>query len=276
MTLAIFERVESRKLDVQVESPSAEFEYLVFKSTDENAVRLIVESTISSFYTDPFGGVLPFQNYTIEHQGNGIWYVTTRYSVRRQTGRTANPVAGVSNTVNFEIGTQTVKLTQSLETVHTYSTTTAPDCKGAIGVNGDNVDGVDIDKPTMTFSETWHVDPAQITTPFLVALRDLAEKPVNDAPFRGFDTGEVRFLGASGSQKDEQNFEITFKFAVSPNRDDLVVGPDLSDIEKGGWEYLWIRYTDALDNSQLVKQPSDVYVEKVYDSSSFDVLGIGA
>ncbi len=108
MAVIIYERVDSRKLDVQVESPSAEFEYVIIRTFDENEVRTAIESTISSVYTDALGGTLPFQNYTIAHQGNGVWFATARYSVKQQRGKTTAPVAGTPNTVNFEIGTQSV------------------------------------------------------------------------------------------------------------------------------------------------------------------------
>ena len=87
--------------------------------------------------------------------------------------------------------------------------------------------------------------------------------------------GEVLFLGASGSQRGEDDWEITFRFAASPNVTGLTVGP-ITGIAKRGWEYLWVRYSDAEDQHVLVKQPIAAYVEKVYDEGNFAGLGIGS
>ena len=54
----------------------------------------------------------------------------------------------------------------------------------------------------------------------------------------------------------------------------LQVG-DITGIDKKGWEYLWVRYADAEDQNVLVKRPIAAYVEQVYESGNFALLGIG-
>ena len=96
------------------------------------------------------------------------------------------------------------------------------------------------------------------------------------------DLGECLFLGASGSRRQQgQNpndgdWEITFKFAASPNAVNLQIGT-ITVASKKGWEYLWVRYEDAEDDaaSMLVKKPVAAYVEKVYEDADFAVLGLG-
>lgn len=97
---------------------------------------------------------------------------------------------------------------------------------------------------------------------------------MNNAPFKGFAPGEVLFMGASGSQRGQDDWEITFRFAASPNAVGLTVG-DIVGIDKKGWEYLWVRYADAEDENTLVKQPIAAYVEKVYEEGDLSLLGIG-
>jgi len=84
-------------------------------------------------------------------------------------------------------------------------------------------------------------------------------------------------LGASGSKRGDADWEITFRFAASPNRTNFQVGP-ITVAAKKGWEYLWVRYADAEDATVkvLVKRPVAAYVEKVYPDGSFAALGIGA
>ncbi len=40
---------------------------------------------------------------------------------------------------------------------------------------------------------------------------------VNSDGFKGSRPGEVLFLGASGTQRGQEDWEITFTFAASPN-----------------------------------------------------------
>ena len=96
-------------------------------------------------------------------------------------------------------------------------------------------------------------------------------------PFRGFAPGEVLFVGAAGSVRGPEDWEITFRFAASPNVANLAVG-SIGGITKRGWDYLWIRYADMVDDAarMLVKRPLSVYVEQVYPYTNFGGLGIGA
>ncbi|MBL8747065.1 MAG: hypothetical protein JNK58_12015, partial [Phycisphaerae bacterium] len=101
---------------------------------------------------------------------------------------------------------------------------------------------------------------------------------VNSDPFREFQAGEVLFLGASGSKREAsggEDWEITFRFAASPNRTGIVVGP-ITGISKKGWEYLWVRYEDAEDAAAqaIVKRPVGAYVERVYSEGAFSGLEI--
>jgi len=89
----------------------------------------------------------------------------------------------------------------------------------------------------------------------------------------------VLFLGASGSRRglsSSDDWEVTFRFAASPNRWDVTVGA-ITGIRKRGWEYLWVRYEDDEDEDteQLIKRPVAVYVEQVYEYGDFRRLGIG-
>src|SRR5262249_36297567 len=147
-----------------------------------------------------------------------------------------------------------------------------PDCQGAIGVNNDSVEGTDITIPVYNFKETHYIPVAFITPAYKTILFYLTGK-VNVLPFEGFAPGEVLFMGASGSQRGQEDWEITFSFAASPNVTGLSIG-SISGINKKGWEYLWVRYQDAEDEDTLVKQPSAAYVEQVYPYGDFSLLGI--
>jgi len=259
----IIEKYDSRETTVGVESPSVDLPYMVIGTEDDAVVRATVEATIPAIYAG-----LVFQSYHIAHQGGGVWEVSVRYGKRepKETGQSS---------YSFDTGGGTTHITQSLETVASYAPPgeDAPDFKGAIGVSTDSVDGTDITIPVFNFKET-HYIPAVLITPAYKAILFQLTGKVNAAPFKGFAPGEVLFLGASGSQRGTEDWEITFSFAASPNVTDLRVG-DITGINKKGWEYLWVRYAEAEDADVLVKQPAAAYVEQVYPYGDFSLLRIG-
>jgi len=89
-----------------------------------------------------------------------------------------------------------------------------------------------------------------------------------------FAEGEVLFLGASGSPRGDDSWEITLRFAASPNATDIPVG-GITVPGKKGWEYLWVQYKDAKDTNAkcIVKKPKRVIVDRVYDAGDFSLLG---
>ncbi len=259
----IIEKYDSRETTVGVQNPSVELLYVVDGTEDDAAVRALVEATIPAIYAG-----LVFQNYHISHQGSGLWEVSVRYGKKE-------PKEPGESSFSFDTGGGTTHITQSLQTVSRYAPPgqTSPDFKGAIGVNNDSVEGTDITIPVYNFKETHYISVALVTPAYKATLFYLTGK-VNAFPFKGFAPGEVLFMGASGSQRGQEDWEITFSFAASPNATGLTVG-DIIGIDKKGWEYLWVRYQDSEDADVLVKQPAAVYVEQVYPYGDFSLLGIG-
>jgi len=216
-----------------------------------------------------YGGLIR-QGTHIERIAEDAWEGSVRY------GKLDPPDTGDSS-FSFDTGGGTEHVTQALATVGTYAALgqSAPDFKGAIGVTPDSVAGVDITVPVYNFSETHYLDTATVTAAYKATLFALTGT-VNNASFKGFAAGEVLFQGASGSLRSQDDWEISFKFAASPNVAGLVVG-GITGINKKGWEYLWVRYRDEVDAvaQALVKRPVAVYVEQVYPSGDFSGLGIG-
>ena len=262
----IIERYDSREVTVGVDNPSADLIYMVSGTEDDAEVCDLVEAEAPATYRS-----LHLQSYHITHQGGGIWEVTVRYAGAESTD------TGES-TFQFDTGGGTQHITQSLGTIAAYAEPgqVAPNFRGAIGVTPDGVEGVDISVPVYTFSETHFVPAGLVDGAYKATLFALTGR-VNDAPFKGFAAGEVLFLGASGSKRGLDDWEISFRFAASPNASGLSVG-DIAGVEKLGWDYLWVRYVDAedVDAQALVKRPQAVYVERVYPFGNLALLGIGS
>ncbi|MEM8739471.1 MAG: hypothetical protein AAGG38_13490 [Planctomycetota bacterium] len=189
-----------------------------------------------------------------------------------------NTAAGTSlPSFRFETRGATQRIFQSLQTVsshHSADVPGAPNFGGAINVAEQAVEGTDVTVPIYTFSETHAFTNAQVTNTFKANLFALTGT-VNSSSFRGLNAGEALFLGAAGSQQGDGDWAIDFAFAGSPNLTGITVG-DMTGIAKKGWEYLWVRYQTAEDTDAklLVRKPVAAYVERVYHSGDFSLLGI--
>jgi hypothetical protein len=264
MAITVHEKWNSRET-TEGESPLVDLIYIVRGTADDLAAKTALAAASPVLYDG-----LVRQSLHIERVAEDIWEGTVRY------GKLQPPETGDS-TYQFDTGGGTQHITQGLQTVGRYAPPgkTAPDFQGAIGVTHDNVEGVDITVPVYNFSETHYIASGLVTPGYKATLFFLTGK-VNGAAFRGFAAGEVLFMGASGSKRGQDDWEITFRFAASPNVTGLVIG-NITGINKKGWEYLWVRYADAEDaaSGTLVKRPIAAYVEQVYPYGDFSGLGIG-
>jgi len=270
MAITLVEKFDSRRVSLG-ENPSIELVYILTGTADDAAAVATVETAVPLVYQGLFRQGLQLDpEWVNENNNDGQWTATVRYGLWPQ------PKQGES-TYSFDTTGGTQHITQSIQTVNKYAPTgkTAPDFKGAIGVTPDNVEGVDITVPACSFAETHYLPTALVTLAYRVALFRLTGK-VNDAAFKGCAAGECLFLGATGSKRGADDWEITYRFAVSPNRTNISVG-EITEIDKKGWEYLWVRYQDAEDAiaKALVKKPIAAYVEKVYEEADLRALGIG-
>jgi len=267
MPAAVEEKFGSPRLGTE----SAESYWIITGTNDE----LVAKTSFLAFLPTAIDG-LPFQNAHVEQIAPLVWDGTANYGKAQQS----EPPQTGDSVFNFDTSGGTQHITQSLANVgnHAPAGVTAPDYKGAIGATHDGVEGVDITVPVYTFSETHYLAPAAVTPGYKATLYFLTGK-VNNSGFKGTAAGECLFLGATGTRRGtdvDDDWEINFRFAASPNRTGIVIGT-ITGINKKGWEYLWVRYEDIEDNDAkvLVKRPASVHIERVYESGDFSALGIG-
>ena len=275
----------------------------VFGTTDEDALHASCNSAISSSYpywTYPGQPLVKLraESYAVEYQGDDAWKVTINYE--KIGADDATQTAPLKRARSFDTSGGTQHITNALQVKNSTGTVTdsgervygpsglddGATMKGAINVDDNGVNGVDIVVPSFQFQESYDVPLSVLTDAYIRKLGELTGT-VNDASFRGFKAGEVLFIGASGSHEwDDQRGNgpgtITFKFVASPSAGDgktllpLKVG-DINNIAKGGHEYLWVRYATVADTSknQVTRQPIAVYVNRVYKDGDFSQLKIG-
>jgi hypothetical protein len=241
-----------------------EIAYVVRDATDSDAA---LAAALGSIPTT--NGTLVRKNVVLEEQlAETAWRVVARFAERDIPPETGESV------YSFDTTGGTQHITQSLNTVGRYGDAASTVLGGAIGFDGERVSGVDITVPVFAFTETHYLSSSTVDTAYKGTVFQLTGK-VNSTAFKGLAPGECLFLGASGTKRGEEDWEITFRFAASPNKTALAVG-DIAGISKKGWEYLWVQYGETVDGAvnRLVQKPIAAYVEQVYEEADFSALGI--
>lgn len=250
--------------------------YNAFGTSDDGEVHSYANSFFSSnqFYTI---GDYTFmvESYDVKYLGDQAWEVSAKYV--KSGADNDEQVDPIRRARSFDTGGATQHITQAFNE-RRYGAG-APNQSNAIGVDGENVNGVDIVVPALQWSETYDVPSTYVTSAYTKGVAGLTGC-VNNSSFRGFDAGEVLFLGCTGnqewdSQKGDGPWSLSFKFQASQNATNLSVG-SVTGITKNGHEYLWVRYEPNVDTNVLLKTPKHVYVNEVYRTASFSGLGIGS
>jgi hypothetical protein len=181
-----------------------------------------------------------------------------------------------------KIAGQQQHIRASRETVHKYGTN-PPDTHQAIEWDGHSVHGCSIYVPTKTWTETVEIPAAEYSFDYEDQVETLMFAPVNGAPFRGKPKGSVLFLGmnASMSTQNPDFVQAAYEFCFTPNNsvaggNALTIG-SVTNIEKEGWQYLWVYYAPTVDATAKAMAPKalNVFVEQVYNYGDFAALNIG-
>ena len=260
-------------IDAKGNVTEIEIPYLVFGVTDESAALAAARPKVKTVV-----GMALESIEIMERVNATTWKVKAVYEADRDGDGEDTSEDEDTSVFAFDTGGGTKHINQSIKTDGRYPNT-APDFAGAIEVDNEgNVNGIDVTMPVLNFTETHTLNGSRVTTSYKKTLAALTGT-VNKSSFRGFATGEVLFLGASGTKRSKKisaPWEITYRFAVSPNQAGLQVG-DVKVTRKYGWDYLWVRYADKVTEGgkNVVKKPVGVYVEQVYPGGDFGNLGIG-
>lgn len=231
-----------------------------------------LDATYQGFY---------LQGISLDHLGGGVWEVKVTY------GPTDWAVTFTSTTTGG-----TIHRDYSYETVQWYDAggigqDNTPLFDQLIGVNNNEVTGVDLVTPKEEITITKQFVAADLAANYSDTVRAMTGK-VNDdtvtftwfGQTKTYQPGELLFHGASEAvgrpnKSGAIRLEFTFKFEWSKNIAGLTIGP-ITDIDKKGWEYLWVYYRPAPAGAvnALVRIPVAVYIERVYLEADFGDLGV--
>lgn len=250
----------------------------IFGTSDDVALHTDINSQLSANYAYwQYPGVQGMQlradSYSVSYLGDDAWQLTVDY-VKDGVEDGTEPLKR-SRSFDTTGGTQHITQAES-ETIYGGG----PSVQKAIGVDDNGVNGVDIVVPQLQWQESYDVPNSYVNDAYIRNVATITGR-VNAASFRGFEPGEVLFVGCSGSQEwDDQKgrgpWSLSFRFVASPN----VTGQSIGSmtVDKKGHDYVWVRYSNENDSEtvSMVKRPQYVYVNKVYKDGDFSLLGIGA
>ena len=268
----------------------------VIGTADENVLHAAANAAISSLY--PYWQYpgqpqvrLRAESYSVEYQGDGMWRVTIAYE--KIGADDSSQTAPLKRARSFDTSGGTRHVTNALDMNNgdvgqrrygPAGLDDAADFKGAINVDDNGVNGIDIVVPALSWTESYDVPSNYVTNAYIKNIASLTGS-VNKEAFRGFFPGEVLFVGGSGTHEwDDQKgygpWSLSFKFVASPNVGQTLpkakIG-DISNVEAYGHEVVWVRYATASDptKNQLVRLPVAVYANRVYPDGDFSKIGIG-
>ena len=104
----------------------------------------------------------------------------------------------------------------------------------------------------------------------------------NNSLFRGLQAGECLFLGFSGEQRTDGDFDMTYDFGVALN-EDFTTAPFISGdstFQIGqvvrGFDLVWVMYQPIEDEdaNQMVPTAVGVYVAEVFQDGDFSTIGV--
>jgi hypothetical protein len=254
----------------------------VFGTSNDNLVHQEANQKIliaEQFWTYPEPPYIKLraEYYTLSYLGDDAWQVVGTYE-KNGGDDEGDPLR---RSRSFDTTGATQHITQAYpigSAAEKRFPSNAANMSGAIGVDSNGVNGVDVVTPQFQWQETYEVPSMYVTGPYIIGVSTITGT-TNNAGFRGFAAGEVLFLGCSGSQewdeaKGDGPWSLSYRFVASKNVTNQTIG-SITGISKKGHEYLWVRYEDTVDSSSLLKRPKAVYVNSVYRESNFSALGIG-
>lgn len=271
---------QTKSIDAKGEFTEVEIPYIVFGVDNEgDALGAIREELIKDIYdgSDPVYGVLPLERIEIDERCDLTTFKATAVYRRISSSdyySDSEDDTDDESTVSFDCGGGTRHVVHSIEQKRVVGT---KDAGGSIGWDGktDSITGVDV--PTAQFRESYTINMklSRFTTRYKKLVGSLVGT-VNYTAFKGWDKGEVMFLGMSYStpEKSRTKVTVTFNFMIQPNEADAKVG-DYSIGFVEGFQYVWALHKTTVAEDKAPKvEVEAVYVETVCQYGNFNALGI--
>ena len=217
-----------------------------------------------------------------ERLTDNSWKIDVRYGTESSNDEGDESDAP---TLNFDCGAGTMHVTTPITQTCVYSSDGKRDSNSVasvipIGWNGkygpeSEVAGVDVSTGELRETYTKVLSRSTVTgSTWKRKIAGLVGK-VNSSSFKGWNAGEVMFLGASYSAplRGAQKVTVSFHFAIRLNEDSATIGGvNIGNCQ--GFEYLWAVTSDKVSSGNRVPEVKKIYKSKVCKTASFSNLGL--
>ena len=189
---------------------SASVYFIAFDAANEAEALSAVENSAP----DSFDGI-PRKSVSVSDRLTETdWKIEVRYAFPSGGSGGGSAVADRDPSFSFDVSQGATRHITTPLAHKTKIPSSAPDSSAI-----NDGEGIDIDASVCTFSETWWFPPNKITPAWKIKVASLYKK-INSKKFRGFEPGDVRFEGCTGSRSGNSSsdyWQMTFKFAVQMN-----------------------------------------------------------
>lgn len=283
------EKAETLSFKAGNKGSSASLTYCVLGVTDELSAIGMANSTAPLIYQ--FGiqdsiVVLVRSSATAKQTSYNTWEVDVEWAEESSEKSKQRPEnQPLENMVKWSFDTtgQTQRVTVAKKEIARGSRSQsypAPDMYGAIGWDGQQLQGVDTVIPSLKVTATVPYKPSAITKEWIADLARNTGK-TNSKDWQGFKAGELLFIGSTGTKDvplslgitQQKPMDVVHTFEASENQDKYTVGAITIETGKKGWEYAWVRFEQVDDaNSIVYPKPVHAYIDQVYDEFDFKKL----
>lgn len=260
---------QQRTIDGTGKLTEAVIQYLVFEAFDEEEALNYAFSAVPKKLED----LKMLSIGIVERQSEDIFQVEVSYGINRLAGDEDDEEEEA--TVNFDCTTGSGHVTSAVYPVKVYR---GPDIGKVIGWNGkmDNgseISGCEIPVATLTesYSKVMKVSTV-LSNSFRRKILKLTSR-VNNTSFKGWEAGEVMFLGCSyaAPQKGAKKVIVNFNFAIRENQVEDIDG---TSVFVRGWDHLDVISKPTFQNGQPSVEVTGIYVAQVSLDANFNTLGL--
>lgn len=171
----------------------------------------------------------------------------------------------------FSIASQQSHITSVKNNSDQIHFPTAQNVGAAIGVDGDEIHGVDVYRPVGSLRVSKRVNNSTMSRAFRNQIRR-GQNCVNSGNWFDWSPGEVLFTGAEISPISASEWRVTYNFLFATYAVPAVA--TLSDgttitVPYGPWEYLWYRFASKTVSGVNQKVVLSVHLAQVYELFNF-------
>lgn len=238
------------------------------------------------FAPDEFSEIPKKSASVAERLTENAWKIEVNYGSESKSSSGDSGSEDDEATMNFDCSAGTKHMTQAIEQTCVYAgsgeSKDSSDEASAVPIGWNGKDGseseaagVDVSIGELRETYTKTMSKSKVTgTSWKRKVAELVGK-VNSGSFKGWNAGEVMFLGCSYSapSKGSKKVSVSFHFAIRLNESKATVaGQNIGS--KKGFEYLWALTDDEVRDGERKRKVRKIYKAVVCETDGFGGLGI--